>query len=225
VVSRAVPGIAPCSIHGPQSASLIPHFGFLPPPAVERIGGRLKNFSPFWRDVLGCTQYALTSTSPRLLPCRARISAPPLRARTIVSSTKRSRPSFSRCLPLLHLYATSVPFFSSQKSGGMHPILNLKKLNLCAPRYPILPHGDYRGCPPCPQARRLGGIYRPELMRDAYFHVPLHHSTKKYMCFRWRGRLFRFCVLPFGLSPAQKVFTALTRLIKVHFRSGRRTVV
>jgi hypothetical protein len=56
-------------------------------------------------------------------------------------------------------------------------------------------------------------------LRDAYFHVPLHHSTKKYMCFGWRGRLNCFCVLPFGLSPALKVFTALTRFIKVHFRS------
>jgi hypothetical protein len=59
-------------------------------------------------------------------------------------------------------------------------------------------------------------------LRDAYFHVPLHPSTRKYMCFGWKGRLFQFCVLPFGLSPAPKVFTSLTRFIKVHFGSRRR---
>jgi hypothetical protein len=59
-------------------------------------------------------------------------------------------------------------------------------------------------------------------LRDAYFHVPLHHSTKKYMCFGWRGHLYCFCVLSFGVSPAPKVFTALTRFIKVHSWLGHR---
>jgi hypothetical protein len=44
---------------GPLSAPLIPHFGLLPPHAVERMEGRLKNFSPLLKDVLGCTPYAL----------------------------------------------------------------------------------------------------------------------------------------------------------------------
>jgi hypothetical protein len=57
-------------------------------------------------------------------------------------------------------------------------------------------------------------------LRDAYFHVPLHPSTKKYMRFGWRGCLYRFCVLPFDLSPAPKVFTALTKFIKVRSRIG-----
>jgi hypothetical protein len=72
---------------------------FLPPPphAALRIAGHLKHFPLFgemslaapitlwrpWRDS------ALTSPPPRLLPCRARYSAPPLRARTISTSIKR----------------------------------------------------------------------------------------------------------------------------------------
>jgi hypothetical protein len=52
---------------------------------------------------------------------------------------------------------------------------------------------------------------------DAYFHVPLYPSTRMYMRFRWRGRLFQFRVLSFGLSPAPKVFTSLTRVFKVNF--------
>jgi hypothetical protein len=34
------------------------------------------------------------------------------------------------------------------------------------------------------------------------------------MRFGWKGRLFQFLVLPFGLSPAPKVFTSNTRVIK-----------
>jgi hypothetical protein len=133
-MSRAGPGTGPsCSIHGPRSASLIPHFG-LPLLLQSRgSGGCLKNFSPFWKDVLGCTQYALEAvegfclhftTPPRLSPCRVRTSASPLRARTIVSSTKMWMPSFprrpsKRCLSHHLLHATSVPSFSSQKRVGV----------------------------------------------------------------------------------------------------------
>jgi hypothetical protein len=45
------------------------------------------------------------------------------------------------------------------------------------------------------------------------------------MSFGWKGRLYRFCVLPFGLSPALKVFTALTKFIKAKLGiQGIRTV-
>ena len=38
-------------------------------------------------------------------------------------------------------------------------------------------------------------------LKDAYFHVPIAKDARKYLQFGWRGRLFQFCVLPFGLSP------------------------
>jgi hypothetical protein len=101
----------------------------------------------------------------------------------------------------------------------MRPILNLKKLNaahLDTPYFCMETIEDVR------HALRPGDWAASINLRDAYFHVPLHPSTRKYMCFGWKGRLFQFCVLPFGLSPAPKVFTSLTRFIKVHFGSRRR---
>jgi hypothetical protein len=38
-------------------------------------------------------------------------------------------------------------------------------------------------------------------LKDAYFHVPIAMAARKYLRFGWRGCLFQFCVLPFGLSP------------------------
>jgi hypothetical protein len=38
-------------------------------------------------------------------------------------------------------------------------------------------------------------------LKDAYFHVPIALDARKFLRFVWRGRLFQFCVLPFGLSP------------------------
>jgi hypothetical protein len=110
-------------------------------------------------------------------------------------------------------------FLIPKKSGGMHPILNLKKLNaahLDTPYFRMETMEDVR------HTLRLGDWAASIDLRDTYFHIPLHHSTRKYMCFGWKGRLFRFWVLPFRLLPAPKVFTSLTRFIKVLFRSGRR---
>jgi hypothetical protein len=46
------------------------------------------------------------------------------------------------------------------------------------------------------------GDWAPSIdLRDAYFHVPIHAAGRKFFRFGWRGRLFQFCVLPFGLFP------------------------
>jgi hypothetical protein len=101
----------------------------------------------------------------------------------------------------------------------MRPILILKKLNAAPLNTPYFRMETVKDV--C-HALRPGDWAASIDPRDSYFHVLLHHSTKKYMCFGWRGCLYRFCLLPFSLSPAPKVFTALTRFIKVHFRSGHR---
>jgi hypothetical protein len=106
----------------------------------------------------------------------------------------------------------------SEKERGYAPHFELKEADCGAPQHPF----RMESVEDVHHALRLGDWVASIDLRDAYFHVPLHHSTKKYMCFGWRGRLYRFCVLPFGLSPAAKVFTALTRIIKVHSRLGHR---
>jgi hypothetical protein len=53
-------------------------------------------------------------------------------------------------------------------------------------------------------------------LRDTYFHVSLHPSTRKYAV-RMEGKILPV-LLPLGLSPAPKVFTSLTQFIKVNFR-------
>jgi hypothetical protein len=51
-------------------------------------------------------------------------------------------------------------------------------------------------------------------LRDACFHVLIATEARKFLRFGWRGILYQFCVLPFGLSPAPRVFTTLTRILK-----------
>jgi hypothetical protein len=192
--------------------------------------GRLKDFSPFWKDVLGCTLYTLEAvtgfrlhfTSPPPLALPGPHFCTPSQGKNDHFIDKEVEALLSKgaieevpLSPPPQCYIS--PIFLIPKKGGMRPIVNLKKLNAAHLDTPYLcmeTMEDFR------HALRPGDWAASINLRDAYFHVPLHHSTRKYMCFGWKGRLFR--VLPFGLSPAPKVFMSLTRFIKVHFRSGRR---
>ena len=61
--------------------------------------------------------------------------------------------------------------------------------------------------------------------KDAYFHIPIHNQSRKYMCFHVQGQSYQFKALPFGLSTAPMEFTvvakevnlmALQRGIRIH---------
>ena len=44
-------------------------------------------------------------------------------------------------------------------------------------------------------------------MKDAYFHVPIHPESRKYLRFVFNGKTYQFRALCFGLSTAPQVFT------------------
>ena len=44
-------------------------------------------------------------------------------------------------------------------------------------------------------------------MKDAYFHVPIHPDSRRYLRFSFNGEVFQFRALCFGLSTAPQVFT------------------
>ena len=49
-------------------------------------------------------------------------------------------------------------------------------------------------------------------MKDAYFCVSLHHSSRNYVWFSWSGDLYEFLCLCFGLGPAPRIFTKLLKI-------------
>ena len=46
-------------------------------------------------------------------------------------------------------------------------------------------------------------------LQDAYFHVPIHPSSRKYLRFAFENKVYQFQVLPIGLNTAPQVFTRL----------------
>ena len=46
-------------------------------------------------------------------------------------------------------------------------------------------------------------------IKDAYYTIPGTEEYQKYLKFMWKGKLYKFCVLPNGLSPCPRWFTKL----------------
>ena len=44
-------------------------------------------------------------------------------------------------------------------------------------------------------------------MKDAYFHVPMHPQSRRYLRIPFNGQVFQFKAMCFGLSTAPQVFT------------------
>ena len=51
--------------------------------------------------------------------------------------------------------------------------------------------------------------------KDAYFHIPIHSQSRKYMRFHLQGRSYQSKALPFGLSTAPMEFTVVAKEVKL----------
>lgn len=55
-------------------------------------------------------------------------------------------------------------------------------------------------------------------LSDAYFTVPIHVSSRKFLRFRWEGEIYQFAALPNGLACAPQLFTKLLNPVFMFFR-------
>ncbi len=55
-------------------------------------------------------------------------------------------------------------------------------------------------------------------IKDAYYFIPVAHEDRKYLKFRWKGKLFQFTCLPFGLSTAPRIFTKVLKVVAKYLR-------
>jgi hypothetical protein len=55
-------------------------------------------------------------------------------------------------------------------------------------------------------------------MRNGYFQIPMRKEDAPYLAFQWKGLLYYWRVLPFGLQSAPKFFERCTQPLKHHLR-------
>ena len=94
-------------------------------------------------------------------------------------------------------------FLVPKASGGLRPILDLRRLNTYVK---VLPFKMLTS------TQVLSSVSEGEWftlvdLKDAYFHVPIHPLHRRFLRFAFGGRVYEFWVLPFGLSLSPRVFT------------------
>ena len=96
-------------------------------------------------------------------------------------------------------------FLVRKASGGWRPVIDLKNLNahIHAPHLCMFTTNSVLS-----SIRKGDYAFKIDL-QDAYFHVPIHPSSRKYLRFAFENKVYQFRVLPFGLNTAPQIFTRL----------------
>ena len=97
----------------------------------------------------------------------------------------------------------SLLFVTQQRSGKWRPIIDLSPLN----RMVVLSRFHMETPQSVLRSVRRGDWMVSLDLKDAYLQVPVHPDSRRFLRFTFRGRVYQFRVLPFGLSTAPQVFT------------------
>ncbi|XP_064120156.1 uncharacterized protein LOC135224760 [Macrobrachium nipponense] len=96
-------------------------------------------------------------------------------------------------------------FLVPKSSGGWRPVLDISALNA----FVVKTKFTMETTQSVLSALRPGDWMVSLDLQDAYFHVPIHPSSRKYLRFLFKGRVFQFRALCLGLSTAPQIFTAI----------------
>ena len=97
-------------------------------------------------------------------------------------------------------------FLVPKPNNRWRPILDLSTLNIFLNT--VVQNGDSRN-------HKVGEWVTSIDFKDAYFHIPIHSQSRKYMHFHIQGQSYQFKALPFGLSTAPMEFTVVAKEVKL----------
>ena len=108
----------------------------------------------------------------------------------------------------------STIFARPKKNGEYRVILNLKKLNEWVP---------YRHFKMDTFESAVNLIKKDCFMasidiRHAYHSIPIAEEHQKFLRFKWKGKIFQYTCLPFGLASAPRIFTKVLKPIFAKLR-------
>lgn len=113
-------------------------------------------------------------------------------------------------------------FLIPKKDGKFRFILNLKKLN----KFVDTPHFKMEDIRTASKLVSKFDFMANIDLKEAYFFIPIHSSSRKYLRFKFQGQVYEFQCLAFGLSSAPYVFTKLMKPVTTYLRNeGHRLVI
>ena len=222
-----------------KSASFVGHFVSAPNvpnvpnvASVQPVGGRLQSFWEIWAHKGANPKVVSILKEGYVLPFKVR---PPLvRDPLIVSGYAnpiRDSHLQEAVQALIEKKAvervrvqTSLAFFNRlfivpKPNHKWRPILDLSTLNqfLCVKTFKM----------ETPETIRTS-LQQEEWVTsldfsDAYFHIPIHFTSRKFLRFHFQNQSYQFRALPFGLSTAPMEFTGVVKEVKLMAQSqGKR---
>ena len=105
-------------------------------------------------------------------------------------------------------YSNSL-FLVAKCSGGKRPVINLRPLNR------FVPNQKFR----MESILLLKDILKPNSfltkidLKDAFYSISIAKKSRKYLQFIYHNKLYQFCVLPFGISTAPRVFSKILKTV------------
>ena len=102
----------------------------------------------------------------------------------------------------------------SEMVRGWRPVIDLSRLN----QFVLCPHFKMETLNSIRQALQKGDWVTSLDLKDAYFHICVHHRSRRYLRFIFEGKMYQFRVLPFGLSVSPYVFTRVLKSVLSHVR-------
>ena len=117
---------------------------------------------------------------------------------------------------------SSIYTVPKKDSAKRRPVHNLRWINSHLPRikFKMSTMKDVK-------AAITKGCYMTSIdLSDCFWGLPVHKKDQKYLGFRWRGRTYRFKVLPFGLSLSPLIITKLYKHVVEHLQlQGHKVVI
>jgi len=98
-------------------------------------------------------------------------------------------------------------FTIPKKTGDLRPVLNLRPLNRFVQSDSFKMETIQMVCTMITKHDYLTSID----LKDAFLHILISPAFRKYLQFEWKGQIFQFRTLPFGLSLSPLVFTKVLR--------------
>ena len=202
----------------------------LSPPPTDRdnlpVGGRTKYFAAEWYEVapepwhqgtigpgLKLNFISLPPLSP--VPIPVHLPSDPVKAAILIEEVQ----DMLRKAAIEKVIDPGPGFYShlfvcKKKSGKFRPVIDLKALN----KFLVIPHFKME----TPQSIRqqlnpFDWVVTID-MKDAYFHIPVHKSYRKYLRFMIQGVVYQFAAMCFGLATAPFIFTKVFRPFAAYLR-------
>ena len=97
----------------------------------------------------------------------------------------------------------SVLFLRPKATGGWRPIIDLKQLNPYIPKDKQKQETQNQIRSAFSQGQWTISVD----LTDAFFHIPIHRESRHLLRFSYRGKVFQYKALPFGLKTAPWIFT------------------